>query len=116
MSTEGITVAMTIDTITLTSIINSCFRYSSDGRIPEVQQSMLLGYGKNLRALLLGLLSTQFETGTAAVSEANTHLTSVNVLLSSDASALADVAQTLTSINSLVTSLNQALTVAASFL
>ncbi len=105
-----------VDTTTLSTIINQCFSYSTDGRVAPAQQTAFLADGKRLRGLLLNLLSAQFDDGTQAVLAANKELATVNANLSNSAAALSNVAQTLSDVATLVGNLDKLLSLAASFL
>jgi hypothetical protein len=105
-----------VDTTTLSSVVNQCFNYAMDGRVPQPQQNMFLAEGKRLRGLLMNLLSAQFDAGAQAVLNANKELTIVNKGLSDSAASLANCAQTLNGIASLVKNLDSLLNVAAKFI
>lgn len=106
---------ITVDTSTLSSIINQCFNYSTDGRVPQAQQTLFLADGKRLRGLLLNLLSARFDEKTQEVLDANTRLTAVNNELSNSAAALSNIAQTTSDIATLVGNLDKLLNIAKSF-
>ena len=106
---------ITVDTATLSNVINQCFAFASDGRFAQDQQNAFLADGKRLRGLLLNLISAQFNDGTQAVLAANQQLTTVNTSLSNSATVLANTVKTLNNITSLVGSLDKLLNVAASF-
>jgi hypothetical protein len=105
-----------IDTVTLTTIINQCFAFATDGRVSLSDQQSFLIEGKRLRGLLLNLLSAQFDDTTANFTTASNALSSVNAKLSNAATALANTAATLNGIAALVNNLDKLLGVAASFL
>lgn len=105
-----------VDTTTLANIINQCFDYSSDGRIPSSEQAAFLADGKRLRGLLLNLLSAQFDDGTQVVLDTNKQLAAVNRQLGDAAASLAQSAQTLNTLANLVGNLDKLLNVAANFL
>ena len=105
-----------VDTTALANIINQCFDYSSDGRIPSSEQTAFLADGKRLRGLLLNLLSAQFDDGTQAVLDTNKQLAAVNRQLGDAAASLAQSAQTLNTLANLVGNLDKLLNVAANFL
>jgi geranylgeranyl pyrophosphate synthase len=104
-----------VDTNALTSVINQCFAYSTDGRVSPADQATFLADGKRLRGLLLNLLSAQFNDGTQGVLDANKQLTAVNTELSDSATVFADTAQTLNSVASLVGNVDKLLNIASSF-
>jgi hypothetical protein len=105
----------TVDTVTLTTIINRCFSYAIDARVAPPDQSTFLVEGKRLRGQLLNLLSAQFDAGSAQLAAANKNLTAINAALAQSATALADTALTLQNIASLVSSLDKLLSIATSF-
>jgi hypothetical protein len=105
-----------VDTTTLVEIINQCFAYSSDGRLPPDQQMMMLADGKRLRGLLLNLLSAQFNDGTQAVLDANGQLKTLNTELANSVDALKKAAQTLNDVANLVSNLDKLLNVATKFI
>ncbi len=105
----------TVDTVTLTKVINQCFANASDGRLSLTDQTRFLIEGKRLRGLLLNLLSAQFSAGTANLVAANADLVAVNAKLSDMASVLADTVQTLVDITNLVSNLDALFKLAVSF-
>jgi hypothetical protein len=107
---------MTIDTVTLTSIINQCFEYSLDGQFSESKRAKFLAHGKRLRGHLMNLLSAQFVEGTEAVLDANSRLKEVNKDLKDSAAVLENTANTLSNIATLVGTLDRLLNVAVAFL
>ena len=106
---------ISVDTTTLSSIINQCFAFSSDDRVSPADQNQFLALGKRLRGSLLNLISAQFNDGTQAVLNANQQLTTVNTQLSDSGTALANTAQTLNNVASLVSNLDALLGIAAKF-
>jgi hypothetical protein len=107
---------MTVDTVTLTSVINRCFELSTDGELSGARRGKFLAHGKRLRGHLMNLLSAQFDEDTDAVVEANKKLKEVNRELKDSATALERAATTLNDIAQLVGSLDKLLNVAVSFL
>ena len=104
-----------VDTTTLSTVVNQCFDYATDGRVPLNQQNTFLAEGKRLRGLLMNLLSAQFDDGTQVVLDANKQLTAVNIGLLSSVAVLANAAKTLSDIASLVSNLDALLNVATKF-
>lgn len=105
----------TVDTPTLTSIVNQCFANSMDNQFSPADRNNFLVEGKRLRGQLLNLLSAQFNAGTPGLTAANTSLKTVNNDLSNSAAVLANTAKTLNDISSLVGNLDKLLPLAASF-
>lgn len=105
----------TVDTATLTTIINQCFANSMDGRFSSSDRAQFLVQGKRLRGQLVNLLSAQFTAGTPELTAANTSLQQVNSDLSNSANALANTATTLNDVASLVSNLDKLLPLATSF-
>jgi hypothetical protein len=106
---------MTLDTITLTTIINRCFEYSLDGQLSESKRAKFLVQGKRLRGHLMNLLSAQFEEGTQAVLDANAKLKEVNKELKDSAAVIENAVNTLSNIAQLVGSLDRLLSIAVAF-
>jgi geranylgeranyl pyrophosphate synthase len=104
-----------VDTTTLADLINRCFAFATDARVPRDAQVAFLADGKRLRGLLLNLLSAQFDDGTQAVLEANQEITNVNAQLSNMVAALANIAASLAAVASIVGSLDKLLGVAVAF-
>jgi len=90
----------TVDTSTLTSIINQCFANSMDQQFSDAVRNNFLLEGKRLRGDLINLLSAQFDEGTPALTAANAVLKTVNDDLSQSATKLGNTAQTLSDIAS----------------
>jgi hypothetical protein len=105
----------TVDTATLTMVINQCFSYAMDARLSPQDQNSFLVEGKRLRGQLLNLLSAQFDSGSPQLASANSKLTAVNTSLSQNANVLANSAQTLNNIANLVSTLDKLLSIATSF-
>jgi hypothetical protein len=105
-----------VDTTTLSNVVNLCFAFATDARVPQNQQGMFLAEGKRLRGLLMNLLSAQFDDGTQSVLDANQKLTAVNEELSNSAQVLANAAQTLSNVATIVGALDKLLNVAATFI
>jgi hypothetical protein len=105
----------TLDTATLTTIVNQCFANSMNNQFSLQDQNSFLVEGKRLRGQLLNLLSAQFNDGTPQLAAANTSLTKVNSDLGNSAAVLASTAATLNDIASLVSNLDKLLPLAASF-
>ena len=107
---------MTIDTTTLTAVINQCFANSGDGRFTLQDRSTFLAEGKRLRGLLVNLISAQFSDGTQQVVDANSDLSTVNNDLADDATTLANTAARLNDIATLVSNLDALLNIATKFI
>lgn len=107
---------MTVDTMTLTSVINRCFEFSTDGGLSDQRRTEFLVHGKRLRGHLMNLLSAQFDEDTDVVVDANKKLKEVNRELADSAAAFERAATTLNNIAELVGSLDKLLNVAVSFL
>ena len=105
----------TLDTATLSTIVNQCFANSTNSQFSSQDRNNFLVEGKRLRGQLLNLLSAQFNAGTPALTAANNALAKVNGDLSNNATVLANTAQTLNDISSLVSNLDKLLPLAASF-
>ena len=105
----------TVDTATLTTVINQCFAYSMNLQLSPQDRNCFLVEGKRLRGQLLNLLSAQFDAGLQQLAAANQSLTSVNAGLAQSAAVLANAAQTLNGIASLVNTLDKLLSIATSF-
>ena len=105
---------MKTENVTLTKVIEKCFDFSMDGRVPSKKRKEFLALGKQLRGALLNLLTMHFEEGTAEVVEANKKIKSTNNRLRKDEKVLDDVAKTLEKINELATALDGLLKFAAS--
>jgi hypothetical protein len=106
----------TVDTSTLTTIINQCFSFATDARVGSQDQNNFLIEGKRLRGQLLNLLSAQFNAGSPELAAATNSLTAVNNTLTQSATVLANTAQTLNDIASLVSNLDKLLSTAVSFI
>lgn len=107
---------MKFDTATLTNVIEKCFDYALDDRVPQAQQKKFLTLGKRLRGSLVNLISAQFDEGTTAVKEANDELKKINTRLKDEAETLNKIADTVKQIGSLVASLDKLLGIAVGFL
>jgi len=105
----------TVDTATLTTIINQCFSYAMDARFSLQGQNSFLVEGKRLRGQLLNLLSAQFDAGSPQLAAANKDLTTLNAGLAQSAAVLANMAETLNNVASLVSTLDKLLSIATSF-
>lgn len=107
---------MTIDTVTLTGIINRCFDLSMDGRLSDFQRNAFLVEGKRLRGHLVNLLSAQFDEDSEEFKQASKRLKAVNTELRDGAAVLAKTAAVLANIATLVGTLDKLLNVAVSFI
>jgi len=107
---------MTVDTITLTAVINQCFELSMDGQLSAAQRSKFLAHGKRLRGHLMNLLSAQFTESSEALINANERLSEVNNELKDDAAVLAETAAVLNNIAKLSGTLDKLLNVAVAFI
>lgn len=105
----------TVDTATLSSVINQCFTLSMNTQLSPGDRNSFLVEGKRLRGQLLNLLSAQFDAGSQQLAAANQSLSSINASLAQSAALLANTAQTLNAIANLVGTLDKLLTVATSF-
>ena len=105
----------TLDTATLSNVINQCFTFSMNTQLSPQDRNSFLIEGKRLRGQLLNLLSAQFDAGSQQLAAANQSLTSINASLAQTATVLANAAQTLNAIASLVGTLDKLLSIAASF-
>lgn len=105
----------TVDTETLTTIINQCFSYATNTQLSAQDRNSFMVEGKRLRGQLMNLLSAKFDAGCQELAAANENLTKVNATLAQSATVLANTAQTLSSIASLVGTLDKLLSIATSF-
>ena len=96
---------MNIDVPTLTQLIQACFANAADGRFSAAQQAQFSQLGKQLRAQLIGAISTQFNAGTQSVVALNNQLTAVNTQAAAAATNLANVATTVANITAVVNAL-----------
>ena len=106
---------MTVDTTTLTSLINQCFANAGDDQFSLQDRINFLADGKRLRGQLVNLISAQFRYGTQAVTDANNQLQTVNNELSDDAASLANTANQLNEIANLISNLDALLNIVAKF-
>jgi hypothetical protein len=107
---------MSVDTVTLTKVINQCFELSMDGQLPAAWRAKFLAHGKRLRGHLVNLLSAEFDEGSVAVVEANSRVRAVSAELANSAAVLANVAKTLSNIAQLAGTMDKLLNVAVTFL
>lgn len=106
---------ISVDTTTLTGIINQCVDLSMDGQLSPSMQREFLTLAKRLRGSLVNLLSARFTSGTQAVLNANSALTSVNENLQSAIGELSDISKTVGQVTDLVTQLDNLIKSASSF-
>ena len=107
---------MTVDTMTLTAVINKCFELSMDGQLTAAQRSKFLAHGKRLRGHLMNLLSAQFTEGSEALTNANERLSEVNTERKDDAAVLSETTAMLSNIAKLAGTLDRLLNVAVAFI
>jgi geranylgeranyl pyrophosphate synthase len=105
-----------VDTTALTDLIDRCLGLAADARLAREAQASFLADGKRLRALLLNLLSAQFDDGTQAVLEVNQEITNVNRRLSNPIVTLANIAATRAAVSSIIALLDKLVAVATMFI
>lgn len=104
---------MQVDTQKLTAVVTACFQASMDGRFSTLQQATFNSLGRHLRMDLLGLLSAQFNDGTAAVDTANQQLAIVSQQVVTMTNNLAIAGQVVQNITTLTGVLDGLLSIAA---
>ena len=106
---------MRTDNQNLASIIELCFDYSLDDRVPEELQKKFLALGKRLRGTLLNSITAEFEGDTAQVIEANNQIKAVNNELKNETQVLDNIANTVEQLGQLVSILDDLIGIALSF-
>jgi hypothetical protein len=105
-----------IDTVTLTQIINQCFDISMTVGIPDKIKTEYLALGKRLRGSLVNLLSVKFDAATQQFKDATDALTIVNKRLKEVEGSIEKIADTVEHIEKLIGVLDGLLKLAVPFI
>jgi septal ring factor EnvC (AmiA/AmiB activator) len=98
-----------LDTKTLTEVINYCFDNSMDERFSGSERASFRTTGKKLRGYLMNLLTARFDEAVPMLVEANGNLKDINAQLKKKTETIENAAARLQSLNKLVKSLDKLL-------